>query len=719
MLGKIANLRDSVSQNVKDLAKDALSEAKDALREGQALARAAAKSREQSSQQDISWDVGGFSVADPGGIEGKFGQADAQAALNDASEIEEMLLQLKVASTSAADSVEGQEKHEEGRTDRLQEEPQEEDMKEENVVTKAGKKKGKKASAKKKAASTPKPSVDNPAPTTAPLATASTTLTAATDIEADPSLHILVPQLETRLHALQAKIVSMEGSRETLAASKAKSEDELRESRVTIELVTAERQKLASQVEVQQKKIAATEKLAKEKDAALKAEKLRVEELERKVIDSETVRASNKEQEDVETRWKAKVATLTSETEVLKNELETAVQATTEARKAQKTAETARVEAEKGESAAEQRAIAAINEAAHLRATSTQAQDQSEQLIRDNERRSKTFNAAVEVQVQRFRTILEEERDTALARVEEAHEDNRNLQQRVSEMTDALQKVKESSEEHAVAVMVEKNRVEEYEEVVGTMQGQVAAAVKASQNAETELKNRQAQWEEESESLKNKVAMLENELKIAVDKAQKAEFSVATLRTEAEQWRAAAQQVVEAQAAVSTARNDAEAATAEITALKIQLAHLQRELEDSKNANKYAGGSDFGTAPSIAAAAASALPPDVIGTPSEAKVEKGLPGASGSLKRESTRNGLSGFDLESLKRTPLLSGHSKTAGTGTEQRRSSLPFGSTKQVAWIYMALVHVLLLVAMGRASHAHLACEHLHLRAVEGGLP
>jgi hypothetical protein len=33
MLGKIANLRDSVSQNVKDLAKDALSEAKDALRE--------------------------------------------------------------------------------------------------------------------------------------------------------------------------------------------------------------------------------------------------------------------------------------------------------------------------------------------------------------------------------------------------------------------------------------------------------------------------------------------------------------------------------------------------------------------------------------------------------------------------------------------------------------------------------------------------------------
>ncbi|KAG7672547.1 hypothetical protein KSW81_001509 [Nannochloris sp. 'desiccata'] len=687
MLGKIANLRDSVSQNVKDLAKDALSEAKDALREGQALARAAAKSREQSSQQDISWDVGGFSVADPGGIEGKFGQADAQAALNDASEIEEMLLQLKVASTSAADSVEGQEKHEEGRTDRLQEEPQEEDMKEENVVTKAGKKKGKKASAKKKAASTPKPSVDNPAPTTAPLATASTTLTAATDIEADPSLHILVPQLETRLHALQAKIVSMEGSRETLAASKAKSEDELRESRVTIELVTAERQKLASQVEVQQKKIAATEKLAKEKDAALKAEKLRVEELERKVIDSET--------------------------------LETAVQATTEARKAQKTAETARVEAEQGESAAEQRAIAAINEAAHLRATSTQAQDQSEQLIRDNERRSKTFNAAVEVQVQRFRTILEEERDTALARVEEAHEDNRNLQQRVSEMTDALQKVKESSEEHAVAVMVEKNRVEEYEEVVGTMQGQVAAAVKASQNAETELKNRQAQWEEESESLKNKVAMLENELKIAVDKAQKAEFSVATLRTEAEQWRAAAQQVVEAQAAVSTARNDAEAATAEITALKIQLAHLQRELEDSKNANKYAGGSDFGTAPSIAAAAASALPPDVIGTPSEAKVEKGLPGASGSLKRESTRNGLSGFDLESLKRTPLLSGHSKTAGTGTEQRRSSLPFGSTKQVAWIYMALVHVLLLVAMGRASHAHLACEHLHLRAVEGGLP
>jgi hypothetical protein len=33
MLGKIASLRDSVSQNVKDLAKDALSEAKDALRE--------------------------------------------------------------------------------------------------------------------------------------------------------------------------------------------------------------------------------------------------------------------------------------------------------------------------------------------------------------------------------------------------------------------------------------------------------------------------------------------------------------------------------------------------------------------------------------------------------------------------------------------------------------------------------------------------------------
>jgi hypothetical protein len=623
-----------------------------------------------------------------------------------------MLMQLKTASTSAASIVE-QKRIDAGKetTEQLQKDKPQEDGKKEETIKILGKKQGKKSSAKKKV-STPTPSVGKEEPSTAPIATTSTALTAATDIEPTSSLHILVPQVESRLQALQEKIASMEESRENLAASKTKSEEELRDSRIAIELITAEKQKLASHVEIQQKKLTAAEKLAKEQDAALKAGKLRVAELTEEVVESKTVRS--KEQEDVDTRWKAKVTTLTSEVEKLKTELETAVQGTIEAKKAQKTAEIARLEAEQKEFAAEQRAFAATNEAAQLRAASSQAQDQSEQLIRDNERRSKTFNAAVEAQVQRFKATLEEERDTALARVEEAQEHNRNLQQRVNEFSDELQKVKDFSEEHAVAVMVEKNRVEEYEQVVATMNVQVAAAVKASQSAETELENRQAQWEEEKESLKNKVVMLETELKTAVDKARNVELSVTMVRTEAERWRAIAQQVGEAQAAATMARHDAETANAEGTALKMQLAHLQRELKELEDANTDAGGSDFGTAPPLPSAAGVIAPPVT-------KIETvPLPGSSLSFKREPTSDIYSGFDLESLRRTPLLSGHTKTAGTGMEQRRASLLImGSTKQVVWMYMALVHVLLLVAMGRASHAHLACEHLHLQAVEGGLP
>jgi len=624
-----------------------------------------------------------------------------------------MLMQLKIASTSAASVVEEKvDDAERKKPEQLQKDEPQEDGKKVETIKKIGKKQGKKSSAKKKA-STPTPSVGKETPnTTTPTANATTALNATTDKGATSSLHVLLPELENRLQALQAKVASMEESRENLAASKTNSEEELRESRIAIELITAEKKKLASQMEVQQKKLAAAEKRAKDQDAALKAERGRVAELTEKVTESKTVR--NKEQEDVDTRWKVKVTTLTSDAEKMKTELEAAVKATTEAKKAEKAAERARQEAEQKESAAEQRAIAAMNEAVHLRATSSEAQNQSEQLIRDNERRSKTFNAAVEAQVQRFKSILEEERDTALAKIEEAHEDNKNLQQRVSEITDELQKVKELSQEHAAAVMVEKNRAEEYEQAVATMKVQVAAAVKASQNAEKELKVHQARWEEEGVTLKSKVVMLEAELENAVDEARQVKLSTATERTEAEQWRAIAQQVEEAKAAATMARHDAETANAEGTALKMQLAHLQRKLKEFEDANKDTGGSDFGSALGTAPS-----PPAAIGTTPEGKIETGVSGPSLSFKREYSSNGLSGFDLESLRRTPLLSGHSKPAGTGMERRYSSLFIGSTKQVVWLYMALVHVLLLVAMGRASHAHLACEHLHLRGVEGGLP
>jgi hypothetical protein len=640
-----------------------------------------------------------------------------------------MLAQLKNASTSAAVEEEEQNKVE------THVEEKEEEKKEETVTKVVGKKQNKKSLAKKKASNTPPPppaatattlatkTITNP--TFDPSSTASTdpssspTTDSATDSVTTPtsSIHALVPKLESRLQALQAKIASMEESREDLAASKAKSEEELREARIAIELVTAEKKKLASQVEDHKKKVAAAEKVAKEKDAALKAEKLRVAELADKVVESKT--ASSKEQEDMSTRWKAKVTTLTSEVEKLKTELENAIQATTEAQTAQNTAEQARIEAEQKESAAEQRAIAAINEATRLKASSTQAEDKSEQLIKDNERRSKTFNAAVEAQVQRFKASLEEERDAALARVEEAHKENINLQQRVVEVTAALQEAKEIAEEHAAAVVVEKGRVEEYETVVKSMQGQVAAAVKASESAEVELKIRQAQWEEERNALKNKLITLETELKTAVDRCQQAEMSVSTVRAEAEQWRASAQRVDEAQAAEIAARNEAESATAEAAALKIEIAHLKREIAKHNIANNDTGGSDFGTTtttPSKNSSTAAAGMVSAPGTTSKSKNESSLPGSSRPFRRESSSNGLSGFDLESLRRTPLLSG----ATRATEQRRSSSAFiGSSKQAVWLYMALVHVLLLVAMGRASHAHLACEHLHLAAIEGGLP
>jgi hypothetical protein len=698
--------------------------------QGQALARAAAKSREQSSQQDISWDVDGFSVTAPGQTEqDKINSADTEEALNDAAEVEKLLTRLKNASVASTyNVVEEQdivEEIEEEKTEKqLQNEPEEEDEKEDEKVftlKAAGNKQNKKSLAKKKAASkTPSqqplllsPFIDT-APTPAPASVPAPTAPADTG---GSSFHALIPQLEARLQALQSKIASMEESRVNLAAMKAKFEEELRECRITVELVTAERQKMSKQVDEQKKKLAAAEKLTKERDIALKAEKLRVSELADRVVESKT--ASSKEQEIMTTRWEAKITTLTSEVQNLKTELENALQATTEAKTAQKLAETARIEAEQKESAAEQRAIAAINEAAQLRATSSQVKDKSEELIRDNERRSKTFNAAVEAQIQRFKKVLEEERDAALARIEEANKENINLQHRVVEITAVLQKTKETGEEHAAAVMVEKRRVEEYEHVVATMQGQVAAAIKAADSAEAELRSQQAQWGQESKSLKNKLETLETELEVTKIKAQKTEIVVSTVRAEAEQWRAAAQQYKVSQAVAAAAQEQAETATAEATALKIQIAHLQREIDERNTVLRDAeGGSDFGTGVSTppgnmttTGTVATAAP----GTTSKAKNESKLPG-SRQIRRESSSNGLSGFDLESLRRTPLLSGYNKT---GMEQRRSSsLFFGSTRQVLWLYMALVHVLLLVAMGRASHAHLACAHMHLND-EGGLP
>ena len=585
-------------------------------------------------------------------------------------------------------------------------------------LKKGGKKKNKKSEGNKKTVvreGAPATSIDIAPPLAAPAP-------AATVIDAS-GVHALVPLLEARLQALQAKVASMEESREEIAASKAKSEEELREMRITVELVTAEKQKMAGQLEEQKKKSAAAEKLAKEKDAALKAQKAHVVELTEKVVESKAVRS--REQEDEATTWQAKISTLTSEMEKLKTELENAIETATEAKKAQNLAEIARFEAEQKESAAEQRAIVAMNEATQLRAASTHAQDQSVQLQRDNDRRSKTFNAAVEAQVQKFRAGLEEERDKALIKVEESQKENLNLQQRLSETTAALQEARESAEEHAAAVVVEKNRVEEYEQVVKTMQGQVAAAVKAMEDAEEETKDCRLKWQGETSLLKNKLVTLENELKDAVEKAQISEKDMQTVQAEAEQWRAAAQRVEELQAAEAAGRKDVDAATAEATALKIQIAQLQSEMNENsientgtlpRVASSSGGGGEggLGDFTNAASAAAASLP----GTASKNKNEStsSLPG-SRSFRRDSSSNGLSGFDLESLRRTPLLSGHRSAAET--QQRRLSSPFaGSSKQLMWMYITLVHVLLLIAMGRASHAHLACE-VHLGAGGGGLP
>ena len=521
--------------------------------------------------------------------------------------------------------------------------------------------------------------------------------------EADDSdLRALVPELESRLHALQNRIADMEERSEELAAGKAESDDALRESRIAIELVTAERDRLVSQLEEREKALVAAKALAAERQVMFDTEAARGSELVEKLAKSRL--NTSKEQEDYSTRWQAKVTALSAELERVRGELKEASSQVSAAKEAQRQADMARIEAEQRGHDAEQRAGAVLNEMAQLKAQSSQAQDVSDQMRQDNERRSKTFNAAVEAQVLRFRGRLEAERDTAISKLEDSVHEKAELQEQITEILAELQKAVESTEEHAAAAAFERSRVVDYEQLVATLQYQTDSAVQASKTAAAELQVARCEWEEERRNLKEDMAAVQENLQAALSRVQQVENEGAELRRKAIEWEAAAHDAEGARAAAVLAKEGADTAAAEATALRIQVSHLHSELDALKSSQN---GVVLGDSTAV-----------VIRVPTMGNGEAPSLEPSRSVKRELSAS-VQSFDLEtSLRRTPLLPTSApagKRAAVGSEYRLPKA--GSTRLMIWIYVTLIHVLLLTAMGRASHAHLACEHLH--NLGGGLP
>ena len=230
----------------------------------------------------------------------------------------------------------------------------------------------------------------------------------------------------------------------------------------------------------------------------------------------------------------------------------------------------------------------------------------------------------------------------------------------------------------------------DYEEVLKGMKGQVAAAARASETSAAELNERRAEWQQAAQSLRAELDAANAAADAAVRKAQTVQEEAQRTRFEAVQMRDAARECEAAKMVASIAQEEAAAAIAEAAAVKSRANDLQAELVRARAAG---------------AAAASSAP--------------GAKAASQQQQQKQQRANVAAFDLESLRRMPLLSVERPTAaaqrkvGLGSEQRQITMPGRS--QMLWAYVALLHVLLLFAMGQSSHAHQACE-LHLR---GALP
>ena len=606
------------------------------------------------------------------------GQEDAEEALAEASEVGELLEQLKSAAAaqqpSDGEDDDDEDEHYDDDDDDDDESSEEEDSEKTDLTTE-----DKKPLAVKKSNSSgsfnTKPIKNN-----------------NYDVFAG-----LVPQLEARLQALQSKLSGMEERSAELEASNIETENALRDSRIAVEIAAVERDRLSAKVREQEKAIAAAEALAAERKVALETEAAKGAALAAQLMEMRS--AQSKAQVDTASRWQSKIAVLSVEVEKAREEVKESQTAAASAAEAAHLANSARIQAEENQKAAEQRAVTIANEVAQLRARSSQALDQSEQMRHDNERRSKSFNAAVEVQVQRFKSTLEAERDAALSKLEEAHQVQEELQQQFKVAVETLQRAEKGAEDQAALVVVERAKVAEYEQMAAVVQTQAALSAEAAETAAAALKIGQTEWEKEKNALAQKLTTMEEQLQSEKQKTQQAETKIERVQRQAAELQLAAKGVEAAQIAINTAKEEADAAAAESIALKIQVSHLQRELEAARSS----GGDDV----------VGSIGSDGGGGGGTSPSGKGI-----MYQREMT-SPLPSFDLESLRRMPLLSSASrKGAGGATEQRSSrSSMMSSTRQLLYVYLAMIHILLLVQMGRASRLHLACEHLQLGG--GGLP
>ena len=505
--------------------------------------------------------------------------------------------------------------------------------------------------------------------------------------DGDTTTASIISDLESRLQAFRARVVSMESRTEELAAEKEQVRAELRESRIAVEMVTQERNTLSTQLKKQEKALQAAKKLAAEREAALQAQSVRGDEFAAEI--AKVTASSEKEKEDELARFQAKITALSADVELLNNQLREGKAEAATARVAQQAAEDAIVAAEEARLAEEQNAIAAMNELAQLKSQQSESAAQSAELVKDNERRQKTFSAAVEAQVQRFRAGLEAERDAALSKLEESYKSNAELEGRLREMGEELAALRSEIDQEKSAVATERTRLAEYEQLVASLRNQVAVAVQAQEQAVNETTVAQQRWDVEKKELENVIEGSKREAEGALKESAK--LAEDRLRMEIAEWRAAAKV---SELAVEAARQETESAVADCN-------NLRKQIEEMEAVSKVAQIVRSG-----------------MSTPPTEPRRDQEPTTAGTTTTPLSL--LPSFlDLESLRRTPLLP--TTMPGRGSSGSGSGAKgIASARQLLlWGYMVLVTMLLLVSMSRYSHAHLACEQHLMVEGRGALP
>lgn len=313
-----------------------------------------------------------------------------------------------------------------------------------------------------------------------------------------------------------------------------------------------------------------------------------------------------------------------------------------------------------------------------------------ELLRKDNERRARSFNSAVDAAIANFRADLEAQRDSLQAKLDSAGASQEEAAQHAGELASELVQARSLADQHAAKL----NQVEaDKAQVEGTVAGlreERDAALRMATQAAASLEEKAAAQKEVEAQLSAAQSQLEDltaQLAQAMAAAAAATAAEENSRQEADRLKALADKASEnmqataaAQAAVSAhARLNA---IAETGAAKARIQELEAEVAAMK-----AGSGQRGWPARSSAVSGDAILNDLgVG---------GINGYGSSL------------DLEALRSEPLLPS-SGPARKGAAERRASSGTRDSKLAFKMmvgYLGIIHVLLMVSL-RTTRAH-HCE------------